>query len=86
MARVLALLRLRAAAGQTTTLRLRHQKAHSMDAHFGPLLLPVLRAGDGHDHPGVYVVDWQQLNALLAAATDHQRQGDGGGAPGTQGR
>jgi hypothetical protein len=34
MARVLALLRLREAAGQTTTLR--HQKAHGMDAHFGP--------------------------------------------------
>jgi hypothetical protein len=77
MARVLAPLRLREATGQTTTLR--HQKAHSMDAHFGPLLSPVLRAGDGHDHPGMYVVDWQQLSALLAAATGHQRQGDGGG-------
>jgi hypothetical protein len=78
MARVLALLRLREAAGQTTTLR--HQKAHSMDAHFGPLLSPVLRTGDGHDHPGMYVVDSQQLSALLAAATGHQQQGDGGPA------
>jgi hypothetical protein len=57
MARVLALLRLREAAGLTTTLR--HQKAHCMDAHFGLLLSPVLRAGDGHDQPGVYVVDSQ---------------------------
>jgi hypothetical protein len=31
---------------------------HSMDAHFSPLLSPVLRAGDGHGHAGVYVVDW----------------------------
>jgi hypothetical protein len=31
-------------------------------------------------HPGMYVVDWQQLSALLAAATGHQRQGDGGAA------
>jgi hypothetical protein len=75
MARVLALLRLRAAAGQTTSLR--HQKAHSMDAHLGPLLLPVLRAGDEHNRTAMYFLGGQQLSTLLAEATAHQRQEDG---------
>jgi hypothetical protein len=75
MARALALLRLREASGQTTTLR--HQKAHSMDAHLGPLLLPVLRTGNDDNHGGIFVIDSLQLSTLSAKATAHQRREDG---------
>jgi hypothetical protein len=48
-----------------------------MDAHLGPLLLPVLRAGNDDNHGGIFVVDSLQLSTLLAKASAHQRQEDG---------